>query len=107
MLESKTYGEFFGYGSELSSRIKDELAERQIFILSLQEGEHASNPRRGWEEIIKRFADSAVNIEEMVYCFALERYAAAVFHSLQVVEIGLIDNSIINNWRMEDVWLDK
>ena len=41
--------------------------------------------------MIAKFQDSIIDVKEASKCFALSRYAAAVFHSLQVVEIGLID----------------
>ncbi len=45
---------------------------------------------KGWEEIAKVFPRSVDEIEEMNKCFALCRYSAAVFHSLLVVEFGLV-----------------
>jgi hypothetical protein len=40
--------------------------------------------------VIERFPDCQDDIEEMNQCFALARYTASVFHSLLVVEHGLI-----------------
>jgi hypothetical protein len=59
--------------------------------LSIRESELYRDPRLGWGEIIKRFPDTVIDIEETSKCFALSRYAAAVFHSIQVVEVGLIE----------------
>jgi hypothetical protein len=64
---------------------------REVFALSLKEGRELKNPRESWEEIIERFPDCATDVEEARICFALERYAAAVFHSLLITEIGLIE----------------
>jgi hypothetical protein len=47
-------------------------------------------PRRDWEEVIERFPDSVSDIEESSKCYALGRYAASVFHSVQVIEHGLL-----------------
>jgi hypothetical protein len=44
----------------------------------------------GWEEIATKFPAATEDIEEMSKCFALCRYSAAVFHSLMVVEHGLV-----------------
>lgn len=44
----------------------------------------------GWEDIAKAFPLATEDIEEMNKCFALCRYSAAVFHSLLVVEHGLV-----------------
>jgi hypothetical protein len=49
------------------------------------------NPRKGWEAIINRFPNAVGDIEEMGKSFALSRYTAAVFHSVQVIEVGLIE----------------
>lgn len=48
-------------------------------------------PLKGWEEIIDRFPNTIDDITEMNKCFALERYAASIFHSLHVVEAGLLE----------------
>lgn len=45
---------------------------------------------KGWEDVIKAFPSATDDVEEMNKCFALCRYSAAVFHSLLVVEHGLI-----------------
>jgi hypothetical protein len=45
----------------------------------------------GWEEISSKFPFATEDIEEMNKCFALCRYTAAVFHSLLVVEHGLVE----------------
>lgn len=76
---------------ELQERMIDEASTPRFFSLTDQEADHYSNPRKGWEEIITRFPNSLRDIEEAYKCLALSRYAAAVFHSLQVVEAGLIE----------------
>ena len=76
---------------ELHGRLSDEFMERACFALSASETEIFLNWRKGWEEIIDRFSDSSSDIEEARKCFALSRYAGAVFHSLQIVEVGLIE----------------
>ncbi|HEX4771323.1 MAG TPA: hypothetical protein VH351_10850 [Bryobacteraceae bacterium] len=65
--------------------------QSQIF-LSVRDGrrEFYSNPTKDWERSIERFPDAQEDIEEMNKCFALSRYSASVFHSLLVVEHGLI-----------------
>jgi len=75
---------------ELYERVIDELDSKIFWSLSARESGYYNNPRRGWEEIIGRFPDSLIDVEEASKCFALSRYPAAVFHSLQVVETGLI-----------------
>lgn len=43
-----------------------------------------------WEDVVAQFPEATDDIEEMNKCFALSRYPAAVFHSLLVVEHGLV-----------------
>ena len=47
-------------------------------------------PRRDWEEAIERFPEAISDIEEASKCYALGRYAASVYHSMQIIEIGLL-----------------
>lgn len=88
---ARRYAEFGDLAHELESRLLDQLKKRFCFSLSLSEAEYYAKPREGWEKIIDRFPATATDIEEARKCFALARYAAAVFHSVQIVETGLID----------------
>jgi hypothetical protein len=76
---------------ELKGRLHDELAEQYFFALDAREAQFYGSPRDGWDEIIDRFPDAVSDIEEAAKCYALSRYAAAVFHSVHVVEFGLIE----------------
>ena len=76
---------------ELWGRLFDEMAGKTFWTMSTREAELYRRPRNGWEAIIERFPDTVTDIEEASKCFALSRYAAAVFHSVQVVEAGLIE----------------
>jgi hypothetical protein len=76
---------------ELQGRLIDETAFRKFFSLNTKEAEMYNSPRKGWSEIIERFPNTIGDIEEASKCFALSRYAAAIFHSVQVVEFGLIE----------------
>jgi hypothetical protein len=74
----------------LHENIERELSCR--FYVGISEERKAAfcESRKGWEEIIAKFANSTEDIEEMNKCFALCRYSAAIFHSLLVVEHGLV-----------------
>jgi hypothetical protein len=85
-----TYGKFFAFGEELSSRMKDEMQLRSLFALTMKEAGYYNRPLEGWEETIARFPGATSDIEEAHKCFALGRYTASVFHSLQIVETGII-----------------
>jgi hypothetical protein len=76
---------------ELQNRLIDETFHKVFWALSIRESELYDNPRKGWKEIIEHFPDTVTDIEEASKCFALSRYAAAIFHSVQVVEVGLIE----------------
>jgi hypothetical protein len=84
------YGNIYPLIEELRGRLIDEMASKCFWALTTREQKYYEQPREGWEEIIGRFPDSLTDIEEASKCFALSRYAAAVFHSIQVVEAGLI-----------------
>lgn len=79
-----TVEEFFG-------RFVDQTGIRQFFSLTVKETDLFVVPWAGWEPIIQRFPETIGDIGEASRCFALSRYAAAVFHSLQVVEAGLVE----------------
>lgn len=74
----------------LQSRLEDELAERVFLQVSPERAERFDHPTRGWDDIISRFPAGISDVEEMSKCFALSRYPSCVFHSMQIVEHGLI-----------------
>jgi hypothetical protein len=76
---------------EFQQRLLDEMNGKILWSMTAKEYKLYSSPRKGWEIIIDRFPDSVIDVEEAYKCFALSRYAAAVFHSVQVVEVGLIE----------------
>jgi hypothetical protein len=85
------YSEIGTLAKELDGRLNDEMKERHCWAFSLKEAEYYEFWRKGWEAIIVRFPDTVSDIEEAQKCFALSRYPATVFHSVQVVEAGLIE----------------
>jgi hypothetical protein len=72
-------------------RLVDEATASQFFSLTPKEAHVFSNPRNGWETVIERFPSIVDDVEEASKCFALSRYSAAVFHSIQIVEAGLTE----------------
>lgn len=70
--------------------IEHELSLQSFLRITPDRKEFFDEPRKGWEEVINRFTDSLMDVEEMRKCFALSRYAGCVFHSVQVIEFGLI-----------------
>lgn len=75
----------------LEWRMTDEFRRRHFLSLSSEEALMLSNPRQGWEEVIKRWPATIDDIIEANSCYALGRYTAVVFHSLQIGEHGLIE----------------
>lgn len=76
---------------ELHERIRDELTGQLFTHIPPNRAKYYENPQKGWEEIIDRFPNTLDDIEEAHKCFALDRFAAAVFHSNQIIEVGLIE----------------
>lgn len=91
ILPNSRYGDVYPLAEELRGRLIDEMESKCFWAPTTREREYYEEPRKGWVEIIARFSDSVTDIEEASKCFALSRCAASVFHSVQVVEVGLIE----------------
>ena len=76
---------------EIRDRLIDELSTKLFLYVPHSRKQLWDNPRDKWESVIERFPDTVLEIEESARCFALSRYAASVFHCIQVVEFGLIE----------------
>ena len=77
--------------SVLLERLNDELKSTFFLYVPGELAKTYKSPREGWEDVIDRFPESAVDIEEMNKCFAFSRTAAAVFHSVNAIECGLLE----------------
>ena len=86
-----SFGAYKKVIAELQGRLKDEMSARKFFSLDIAESEYYATPLRGWEEVVCRFPNASGDIEEMSKCFALSRYAGAVFHSVNAIECGLME----------------
>jgi hypothetical protein len=113
-LPTSRYGDVYPLAEELRGRLIDEMESKCLWALTTREREYYEEPRKGWVEIIARVSNSVTDIEEASKCFALSRYAAAVFHSIQVVEVGLIElgeficvNDPHSGWSAVSTALDK
>ena len=73
----------------LRQAIESDLETREfVFVLP----ERAAMVRRmeaTWGKVWAAFPDAKPDIEEMLYCYALERHTATVFHLMRVLEWGL------------------
>jgi hypothetical protein len=86
-----TIGKYYELGRELQGRLLDELPGALFLSLTSSEVQYYLNPTRDWEETIKRWPKTQIDIEESSRCFACARYAASIFHVLLVAEIGVIE----------------
>lgn len=78
------------YLSTVRDRLGDELSTKIFFQLPYSRKVLFEKPKETWEPIIERFPETVMDIEESAKCFVLSRYAASVFHAIQVIEHGLI-----------------
>jgi hypothetical protein len=83
--------EFAELSDELRKRIEDELSHIFCLALSGAEAEIFEHPQKGWEKIVERFPKILSDVEEARKCYALSRYAACVYHSCQIIEVGLVE----------------
>lgn len=74
---------------ELESRIKDELSNLSIMVISRKRAEHYEQSNLFGEMVFAKFSSANFDIEEAGKCFALARYTACVMHLQRVLEIGL------------------
>jgi hypothetical protein len=70
--------------------LENEISLRMFLAIPHESKAYFDSPRCGWEQVIDRFPDAVSDIEEMSRCYALSRYTASVFHSVQVIEHGLV-----------------
>jgi hypothetical protein len=82
--------------------LEPEMRDRRLVSIDTARGEYlddllgdpsdasdkeAANPV--WEHVWRRFPSAQYDCEEAVYCYALERNTASIFHAMRVAEIGL------------------
>lgn len=76
---------------EIQERLIDEMDAKIFFALTPRETDFYDAPRAAWKEALARFPAILDDVEEASKCLALSRYPASVFHSVQIVEAGLIE----------------
>jgi hypothetical protein len=88
--DAKEGGLLSGDVKALHQNIERELSCR--FFVGIPEDRKSAycESLKGWEDIIEKFPSATEDVEEMNKCLALCRYSAAVFHSLLIVEHGLV-----------------
>ncbi len=78
------------YSTVLRTSLMNELESTLFLHAEYSVARYYREPRRDWEEVIERFPETVSDIEECSKCYALGRYAGSVFHSMQVLEHGLL-----------------
>lgn len=76
---------------ELCTRIQDEMGEGLYVEIEPRYIPLCMEPGRDWANVQCVFADAATDILQSSQCIAFERYTAAVFHLMRVLEHGLRD----------------
>lgn len=75
----------------LHTRFEDDLGSEYFLHLSVQDADMYKNPTKNWDKALGRFWRMRKDVEESSKCFALGRYAAALFHVLLVAEHGVVE----------------
>jgi hypothetical protein len=75
---------------ELHRVITREMQSHLFMFFTPEQAEWYLSPSKGWEEVVKKWPQTAIDIEESSKCYACDRYAAAIFHTLLVAEFGVI-----------------
>jgi len=83
-------GDFPYRFDELTERIREDLQDRSILILSEDDGAYYNNavPLFG-DEVVKAFPRAVADLEEAGKCLGLERYTASAFHLMRALEVPL------------------
>ncbi len=76
---------------KIQERLRDELSLKLFFAIPENRRPFYDEPFKGWEKVLEQFPEATSDIEEMSRCFALSRYTACAFHSLQVAEWGILE----------------
>lgn len=76
--------------SMLRAALHGELDTTLFLHVQPPDARYYREPRRDWQEVIDRFGNAVSDIEEAGRCYALGRYAASVYHTMQVLEHGLL-----------------
>jgi len=80
---------------QLAVCLENELKRRVCFVLPKSSQDRYTTPYQGWEQIVLAFPAAGEDVEEMNYCLAFGRQAAAIFHALLVVEHGVVDLGVL------------
>ena len=71
--------------------LQRELSHQLFIKVNADRRLYYDSPFRNWQTVLNRFSGIVRDVEEMNKCFALSRYSAAMFHAMQIAEIGAIE----------------
>lgn len=86
-----TWFELRTQATVLREAIEADLSDQVFLKVNAGRRKFYDAPFEKWEEIIKRFGKITRDVEEMNMCFALSRYTGAMFHAMQIAELGAIE----------------
>lgn len=73
----------------LMEALEDELEEKMVFYVPSDDAKLYERPEKRFPETLISFPSATYDIKEACKCYALERYAACVYHSMAVLQVGL------------------
>lgn len=77
--------------SEVLSNLFEELGRQQFFAVAPQRQEYYKTPMAWFgAEVPKQFSESSLDIRDACQCFAFAQWTASVFHSMRILERGLV-----------------
>jgi len=85
-----TTGEYRELIKELRGRLSDEMMGQLFLHIEVRKADYYNAPLVGLDTIIVHFPSAIPELEEAARCFALSRNTACVFHSMRVLELGLV-----------------
>jgi len=84
-----TYRQAYDELRVLKECIEADLENKWFAFIIPSKAQLLENAKHDWKAIIDAIPDSQDDIREALYCYALERNTAAVFHLMRVAEWGL------------------
>src|SRR5262249_39636529 len=75
---------------QITMNICWEMEEHLFLHVSPDRVQWYHSPKKGWGEVLIRWPELSTDIIECSKCFALDRFAGAIFHVLLVAEFGVI-----------------
>lgn len=82
------YGDLWSLCEQIESRLFDELATRNVYVLDARHSDYFTESNFGGN-VSDQFPSAAFDIDEALKCLALGRSTACAFHLMRVLELAL------------------